>query len=421
VDLVTQHREAARELYRRRVRMLKTGTADSASLQKTERRMRVAIAGAIPGQGKEQKPRDAAAGFVAYATRIVNEKDETNRYATYKNALVELEEGGHVAEGVFDALMLYPPDNLDWMLTQYREQPKLRVHLFRLWRAQSVALPTGLINQADVQSQDVALQQSALHFAANSPHYGKEMFSAYYRDQRTAHTGERITETALAPAIWGGLVRGDDEAYIALRSVVEHASDLAVRHDLLRLLALAGREEDLPILLSYAERDPQRGYPLLALYGRPGVVPAILQGLESANSLQAAYAAWLMLTNLPLSLRPRLMLVDEHEETDPYEAVEAEMEMIPDATLARKWWETQQPHWPPDHRRFSGVDLTRENLSQAITRRIGAAADDLTALLALDLRRPLGLGSGWECQRQEKLRQLLAGQPTAILRQTQVH
>jgi hypothetical protein len=410
MDIVAKHREAALELYRQRARMLKTGMGDSALLQKTERRMRVAIAGIIPTQGEVQKQSDAASGFLSYAARIVNENDETKLQAIYEEALSLLKEGGDAAEGVFDALTLYPPANLDWMITRYREQPKLRVHLFRLWHSQGVALPAGLINQAVLQSQDAALQQAALAFAANSPHYGKAFFAAYYPKRKAAFLDASVPESILVPAIWGGLVRADTEAHTALRNAVEQTADMEVRHQLLRMLALVGTQEDLPVLLAYAKRDPDRGYPLMALLGLPVVIPHILQGLEVANRLEAAYSAWLTLTDMVLPMRPRLMIVGEQEMTEQDVPASADMEMIPDAAIARKWWEAQEPYWPQGTRRYAGMPATRENLSQAITESIGIAADNLMALLALNLRQPLGVGQGWECQRQAALQKLLAGQ-----------
>jgi hypothetical protein len=414
MDFVAKHREAALELYRKRARMLKTGMGDSALLQKTERRMRVAIAGVIPTQREMRKPSDAASGFLTYSVRIVNEYDAMQLQAIYDEALCLLEEGGDVAEGVFDALTLYPPANIDWTFTRYREKPKLRVYLFRLWRSQGAALPAGLIDQAELQSQDVALQMGALYFAADNPHYGKEIFSPYYHPNRKAPLLDpSIAESTLVPAIWGGLVRGDSEAHIALRNAVELNVDLQVRHQLLRMLALVGTQEDLPVLLSYAKRDPEKGYPLLALLGLPVVVPYILQGLEAVNRLEAAYSAWLMLTNFVLPMRPRLMVVSDYDMTAQDAPASVDMEMIPDAAIARKWWEAQEPHWPQSTRRYAGVPATRENLSQATTECIGVAADTLMALLALNLQKPLGVAQGWECQRQAAIQKLLAGQTTA--------
>jgi hypothetical protein len=420
VDFNAKHRETVLKLHRQRNRMLKTGMGDSALLQKIERRLRVALAGINLPQDDEQKPTDASSGFLTYAARIVNEYDTAKLATIYEEGLALLEEGDDVAEGVFDALSLYPQENVDWMLSRYKEHSNERVNLFRLWQSQCAELPTGLINQAELQSLDAALQERALNFAANSPHYGREIFSSYYQNMKAAISSSLLAESVLSPAIWGGLVRGDSEAYNVLRHAVERVSDLEVRHDLLRMLALSGMEDDLPVLLTYAERNPERGYPLLALYGRPSVVMPILQGMERANSLKPAYSAWLMLTNLSLPMRPRLMLVEQYEKPDQADAEPDEIELIPDVSIARKWWDTQQPHWPLSERRYAGFNLTRENLVQAVSERIGVAADDLMALLALELQQPLAIGQSWECQRQEKIQKLLARQKSDPSHQREV-
>jgi hypothetical protein len=274
-------------------------------------------------------------------------------------------------------------------------------------------LPSGLFNQAELQSREIEVQLSALNYAANCDSYGKEIFSAYLRSLNLS-SSNRIDHRLLVPAIWGGLIRGDREANTALRTAIELVEDREVAYGLLRMLALIGSEADVPVILTFAERYPGQGYPLLALLGLPAVVEPIVLGMERANTLQAAYTAWLMLTQVRLPQRPRLMLVDENSAAESEPADLYEDEMIPDVALAVKWWDSHKQRWLQGGRWFAGAPMTLESL--AVTERIGVAAEDALALLALHLQRPLGLGRGWELYRQAKLSQLLSTSSSSLPR-----
>ena len=404
----------AKKLYKQRQWMLTSGSGDSHQLQKLEQRLRYAIAGiVISTQERQQKAKDAATAFISLASRIVSEVNNEELHEIYDEAITLLDDDGEVSKGAFDALTLYPPAQTDWMIRHYKNQASLRARLFKLWSAQGALLPSGLFNQAELQSQELELQLSALNYAANCDSYGKEIFSAYYRSLNQS-SSNRVDPRLLVPAIWGALIRGDRESSMALCIAIEQVDDREVAHELLRMLALTGSEEGLPVILTYAERYPDRGYPLLALLGIPTVVEPIIRGMEKAETLQAAYMAWLMLTQVRLPQRPRLMLVDKNLQAEA-EAVESyEDEMIPDVTLAVKWWESHMQQWRQSRRWFAGAPMTIESLSLAVTERIGVAVEDALALLELHLRRPLGLGRGWESHRQTKLSKLLSTSSSSL-------
>jgi hypothetical protein len=409
VDFIGEHWELAQKLYRQRALMLQTGQGDARLLQITEQRLRMAVAGIVLSlEDEKQQTTDAADAFVAFASRIVSETRETKLHAIYDEALELLGHKGEIADGIFDTLVLYPHPKMDWVLSRYQQHPELRAHLFRLWTAQGATLPNGLVNQAEQQTQDIELQRSALQFIANSHDYGKEIFFAHYRHLLQSSSASEVNDQLLVPAIWGGLLRGDSDAHRAFRIAVDKVKEPVPSYELLRIMALMGSAEDLPVILTYAERDPERGYPLLALFGQPAVVPHILQGLGIANTLHAAYSAWLILTNLPLPMRPRLMLVNNNEKQKSQDVQKIECEAIPDASLAEIWWEGQKQHWSDGARWYSGLPITKENLVHMLTNRIGIVAHDVTALLALHLQRPLEFGSGWEYHRQTKIKKLLA-------------
>jgi hypothetical protein len=409
MDFIGKHRDLAIKLYRQRTWMLKAWQGDSRLLQKIEQRLRTAVAGIVLStEDKHLQPSDAAGVFVAFAARIVNETREIKLRAIYNEALELLGQKGEIANGVFDALLLYPPPKIDWMVFQYQQQPELRAHLFRLWQAQGAKLPSGLVNQVELQNQDVELQLNTLHFLANSHGYGVGVFSAYYRHLLHISSVSEVNDELIVPAIWGGILRGDCNATKALRIAIDRVTEPKLSYELLRILSLMGSEDDLALFLAYIKRDSAQGYALLALLGRPAVVPYVLQGLASASTLQDAYSAWLTLTNMPLPMRPRFMLVDDNTKRKRHEKQTFDCESIPDAKLAETWWETQKSLWSDGTRWFNGLPMTKENLMHILTRQIGTAAYDVKALLALHLQRPLGLGSGWEHNRQVKLRKLYA-------------
>jgi hypothetical protein len=251
--LEQRHGKQVRELYPLRARLLGRRMSGSRSLLELERRLAVhlailscmnAKAGAADGDDTQR--------FLHFATALQTE-DEQELHETCRQALEQLCDDNLADAPLLDAFSLYPP-SLERLQSLYQEQPEARAAIFALWRRQRVELPAGLLNQAELQRENPRLQHEALTYAANHPAYGLELFRAYYTPFLKS-TAPTLDETLLAPVLWGGLVRGDPDAPPALQRAVERAESLEARNELLRLMALNGAPEHLPILLASARQS----------------------------------------------------------------------------------------------------------------------------------------------------------------------
>ena len=116
--------------------------------------------------------------------------------------------GYHAA--IFAALSLVMDDNQQ-LVELYQQQPALRAALWQFWHEYGIAVPSPLINQAESDSNR-QIRQAAIIYAADNPQCHLEFFQTYYRvlwEKNTAHVFSPVVYTA---AIWGGLVRGDEDA-----------------------------------------------------------------------------------------------------------------------------------------------------------------------------------------------------------------
>lgn len=410
---MAKHRDEARALYGKRKRMLDWGRGDSELLLRVEAGLRKAIAGVIPGEHEAaSEPTDDGTAFVACASRFLSLHGQAQTDA-YEMALSWLAAGTPGEEGVLDALRLYPPPDGDFLVSHYERNPGLRTPLIRLWRHLGSTVPTDLIQQAALQRGDPELRYQALTYAAGHEGFGLEVFRPHYRNPRGGRSGGNPDMRLLVSAIWGGLVRSDEDARVALRHAVERAEEPEVRYALLRLMSMIGKTENLPILLKFIHWDPGPGYGLLALHGHVWAIPHIIKGLEQARSMEAAYLAWQRMTGVELPARPRLMLVREsgcvvsRKQTD-----DGEIELIPDVNRAKAWWACRQGMWDRETRLIRGQPMHAQSLIGKLKRKIGASCDDLLALTAIHLNRPLAIDNrGWECHRQASLEALAAKLP----------
>ncbi len=404
--LEQRHGKQVRELYPLRARLLGRRMSGSRSLLELERRLAVhldilsymnAEAGAADGNDTQR--------FLHFATALQTE-DEQALHETCRQALEQLCDGNLADAPLLDAFSLYPP-SLERLQSLYQEQPEARAAIFALWRRQRVELPAGLLNQAELQRENPRLQHEALTYAANHPAYGLELFRAYY-SPFVRGTAPPMDESLFAPAFWGGLVRGDPYAPPALQRAVEHAESPEVRNKLLRLMALNGAPEHLPILLASARQSNGIDTRTLSLSARAEVAELLLERLGQPQYAKAAHDDWIFLTGHPLPERPMLMLVDTRGETaeTPSEA-ELESGLIPDSQAAHLWWEHHRADWG-EQRRIMGQPADATRLITLCRRFAGETSADLTDLLALQLKRPLGMSPrwGWQNLRLDDLKSL---------------
>jgi hypothetical protein len=401
-----RHRKAAEELYIHRSRLLARGTCDATALIALEGRLMVHLhvlarlgVQKLDGQGRDD------ARFVDYAVAL-----QTNDPAVVESAcrlaIEQLGDPALSATPILDAFVLYPPDNA-LLIEQYRTRPEAGAPLFTLWRRQGAALPTELVNQAELQPQDAALQHRALAYAADQPAYGSDRFRPYYAGLLEQTPGEPPPARLLIPALRGGLLRGDPEAAPALRRALAQIEAPANQLRLLCLLALNGDRADLPVLHEHYRQSPAQGLRLLALTGLVESIPSLLDSLGRPDLSEASTGAWTWLTGVTLPQRPHLMLVDDQGGSRaPDHQDGAAMKQVPDRATAEAWWQSHAPAWG-DERRIAGAPLEATWLIQLARERVGDALADLLDLLALHLKRPLGITPwGWTAPRRQRLQAL---------------
>jgi hypothetical protein len=284
----------------------------------------------------------------------------------------------------------------------------LRPTLFRLYRKQMQALPIAMVNTAaTAETSADTLKIEALRYAAVNADIGMDVFRTHYLPLLSgkAQFDARIVEAA----IWGGMLRNDPDATRVISVAIAITPSPKYRTQLLRLAALTGAAEYLPLLLQAAESTPATGYPLLVLYGQKSVMPELLKALENARSMEAAASAFNQLTDQILPRVPRLTVVGEEEADDEEDAPH-----IPDIKAARAWWDKHQTNWKADERWLFGKPATTAHLIALTKKHAGRFGQDITALLALSQKAPLNIPTEiWRARQQQLLADTMAASTSA--------
>lgn len=211
-----RHRSVAEGLYKHRCRLVVRGVCDASALITLEERL-AAHLHALARLGEQKldgKGRDPSR-FVDFAVALQS-ADPSEIDTACRLAVEQLSDPAVSAEPILDAFTFYPPDNAR-LMEHYRALPQAGARLFTLWRRQQAKLPMGLLNQAELQTQDEELQYRTLAYAADHPAYGADLFRVYYSDLLDKAQRTKLPERLLIPTLRGGLLRGDPEAPQALR------------------------------------------------------------------------------------------------------------------------------------------------------------------------------------------------------------
>ncbi len=384
VPLAQTHFDSAALLFRQRQGLLDRPEGDAANLVRLERRLRLHLHVLARCQTEWPEPLKAADAFVWLAAGL-SAMDSARAERSRRQALVWLKEEGPRREGAFAALALFPPaDEPQDALTLFRENPKARPSLFHLWRAQGVKIPAPLLNLAELQSADPALQEAAYNYAADRPEIGLDLFRSAYRRLLDATSAPPTSPGVLAAALRGGLLRGDPELARILLRAIELTSDPQAQANLLRLAALHGDSRFFPVLRRAFARNAQGVWNLLALHGSRAAIADLLESLSRAETMEPAALAWQRLTGVHLARQPRLRLAGEER------AAPAGGETMPDTAAARTWWQARMTDWAEGERSLCGQRLSSAGLRGLLASKSGRLRADLLDLLALTLKRPLG-------------------------------
>jgi hypothetical protein len=355
----------------------------------------------------KKEPTKEADCFVFLASHIGSPRPATSD-AGYGLAYRWLAQDAGKSAAAEAALSLYPPTDNTTLFTLYSEQESLRPALFRIFRKQIQAIPVAMVNTAaTAETSADALKIEALRYAAANADIGMDVFRTHYLPLLSGKTNfnTRIMEVA----IWGGMLRSDPDASRAISVALSHTHSPQYRTQLLRLAALTGAAEYLPLLLNAAESDPDTGYPLLVLFGQKSVMPELLKALEIAHTMEQAAAAFSQLSDQMLPRVPRLTVVDEEEDD-----AEDDAQRIPDVRAARDWWDKHQAKWQAGERWLFGKPANAVHLTAMSKKHAGSFGRDLMALLALAQKAPLNIPTEiWRARQQQLLADKMAAQPAA--------
>jgi hypothetical protein len=404
------HTESAIDLYELRQSWLAETEIHASAYESVEERLCASlyqVSRSLPEtqadtQTAETLPKKEGECFVFLASHLNSPKPNKSK-AGYALAYEWLSLDPAKAVAAEAALSLYPEivtsTDASTLLKLYEEQEALHPILMRLFRKQMQTLPLALLHAAaSDETSSAELKIEALHYAAAHPDLGLDLFRSHYVPLLSGRS--QFDASLIAVALWGGLVRGDAEAHTALAAALSHTrapQDLA---PLLRLAALSGSPDFLPILLQAADTDPDSGYPLLVLYGQKSVIPALLNALEAAHTIEQAAAAFEQLTDHTLPRIPRLTIVGEEADDNDEEA----SEQIPDVKAAHTWWQHNQARWKTDERWLAGQATTPAHLTALTKKHAGQFGCDLMALLALSQQAPLNIPREiWRARQQQLL------------------
>ena len=414
------HTESAIDLYELRLNWLDETDIHAGAFEGVEERLCASVyhcarALCVDEPGKQSEPAEenkeptTEAECLVFLASHINASQPAIHSAGYDLAYQWLTLETAKSAAAEAALSLYPDLEPARLLKLYGEQEALRPVLFRIFRKQMRVLPSAFVKTAlTSESSSVELKIEVLNYASANGDFGLDIFRPHYLPLLA---GKAKFDAGLAEAaIWGGMVRNDPDASHAISKVVASVKSGTDRTRLLRLAALSGAEEFLPLLLQAAESDPDTGYPLLVLFGHKSVMPELLKALEKAHSMEAAAIAFNQLSDQILPRIPRLSVVGEEEADD----LEEDARHIPDIKVARAWWDKHQARWKADERWLFGIPATPAHLAAMSKKYAGSFGRDLLALLALTRKTPLNIPSEiWRVRQQQLLAEKMAAQPEA--------
>lgn len=403
-----KHAEKATDLYELGLTWLNAPDIHASAVESLEQRLNACLYDCAPAlesdhsanastQMKNKKESNKEAECFVFLASHINSPQPDASAAGYDLAYQWLALDQKKSAAAEAALSLYPDVDQTRLLKLYDEQEALRPALFRLVRKQMQDLPLEMVNTAaTAESASLALKIEALTYAAANPDIGLNLFRTHYVPLLSGQT--QFDAAIIEAALWGGLVRSDPDAIQALRAALNHASAASGHVKLMRLAALTGNADFLPLLLMAAENTPDSGYPLLVLFGQKSVMPEILKGLEAAHTMEQAAAAFNKLTDQILPRVPRLTVVGEEADD-----AEETPEQIPDFKAARAWWDKHQTAWKADERWLFGKHANPAHLTALCKKHAGSFGRDMLARLELSNKAPLNIATETWRARQTQL------------------
>jgi len=390
----------AKALYRQREGCLQKNRVDMRQLLEIEARIRehiYAMSRIKPLDDAE--PVDAADAFIYISNRLI-QSDKTVQSEGAEYACELLLEPDAKSVAARNALLLFPSKtSYQSMYRMYKSNENLRAVIIYILTQQSANLPEELINQAELSQQDPLLQAQILNYVANDIDSGLSLFSERYLHLVNHSNENDVDHAVLLASIWGGMVRQDQDAFIALRRAIELEQDDIQRLDFLRLAALTGDADYFPLLNGLVEHTPAIGYYFLALHGSRESVETILNGLQHPRTSEFAEEAWWLSTGQILAKIPRISVVGEEDSSAEQEE---EIGFIPDAETAETWWDKNTDK--PVARWLAGESYSLMALQMLLNNFTGQISADLFSLYSLAIQSPIQIGQyNWHAVRLHKI------------------
>jgi len=338
----------------------------------------------------ESEPKTDADLFVYVSRRLlsINEELQKEILIFSKQLIIEYK----TPKGLIDALILFYSDDIDKLLRELFDSHKeLRSVIITIWHYCNQQIPIGLLNQSELQYQDHELQQAVLAYNAEQESVGQELFQSYYRSLIQNVKKEDLNSNIIHVSLWGGMLRHDKDVLKAIRRAIELESNSEEREKYLRLAALDGNEELLPIFTSVSESKPKFGSYLISLLGTTESIKFLFSMLQNPKISIFIIPAWQQITGQKLKTVPRISLVDNksviNSESDEADSVP----LIADIESAQLWAKKYVSKWEMSTRYIHGMKCNQENLIKLSYQFSGGIGKDIVDLLALSVNKKLTL------------------------------
>ncbi len=379
IPYIESHLNIAISLYSQRVNCLEQMIVESSVQQAIEERLLIHLH--VLGtsiDSDEALPKDDAELFV-YISRRLLAKEQTFQEEVIlfsKKIFIKYPE----PQGLIDSFVLFYNSDIKLLLNKLFDSNKdLRASILTIWHLCGEKIPLGLLNQAELQPDDEILQKTVLLYQAEKKNIGLELFQNYYRSLVDSVEKEVISSSVLHAALWGGMIKQDPNISKAIRRAIELESDKVLREKYLRLAALMGNTEFLPVFISIAENNIEFGSYLISLLGTVDCIKVLFSMLKNPKTSIAVMPAWQFITGQKLKTVPRISLVDDNTDFDE------DVPVIADLISAQKRVKDFTYKWKKGSRYICGVSLIKSNLIELSYQFTGVMASDLFDLLSLDL------------------------------------
>lgn len=336
----------------------------------------------------------------------LHQGDEIAKAKAYQRAYYWLGESSNpvLHAAAKNVLTLYPvplqEDTIIKLCDTY--EPSLMIPV---WQSQQLSIPQAWLQpDAEVWSLDypASKRNALLQWVGHSPQVDNDTFTAIVRPQIHHASLERLPIEQSAVVIKAMLVRGLGTAAESIAKLLDCHFHHPEYYRIVECAALSGRTEYTTEVMEFPERDPERGIPLLAVFGHKASAMRLLTYLQDPTYRVLAAEAWHLLTGQYLPRRTLLHSVGS--ESGPKKPPRPNMQTVPDVDQALAWWAKNKGGWSDEQRWLYGLVPQINVAHNVLYHSAGKQADLLLDILAYLRRKPHGLSSlGWFTDQREKL------------------